>query len=171
MSKQRTRVASTAQIKDLDEANQALAEIGRLTIQIEAIDGKASEKIGKTKEEAAKAGEPARARITDLENALLNYAEYYKGELFKDKKTIPLAYGNIGYRLSTKVSIKRATLDLLKKLFNGKGIRVKEEVDKEELKEWKDEELAQVDAVKVTHDTFFYEVNREEINKDLLKVG
>jgi phage host-nuclease inhibitor protein Gam len=171
MAKQRTRVASTAQIKTLDEANQALAEIGRLTIQIEAIDGKASEAIGKIKEKAAKDGEPARARITDLENALLNYAEYFKGELFKDRKTIPLAYGNIGYRLSTKVSIRKSTLDLLKKLFSGRGIRVKEEVDKDDLKEWKDEELAQVDATKLTQDTFFYEVNRDEINKDLLKAA
>lgn len=171
MAKQRTRVASTAQIKSLDEANLALAEIGNLTIQIEAIDGKASEKIGKIKEDAAKSGEAARVRIMELENALLNYAEYYKGDLFKDKKTIPLAYGNIGYRLSTKVSIKKVTIELLKKLFDGRGIRVKEEVDKEQLKEWKDEELAQVDAIKVTQDTFFYEVNRDEVNKDLLKAG
>ncbi|MBN2157887.1 MAG: host-nuclease inhibitor Gam family protein [Spirochaetes bacterium] len=171
MAKQRTRIASTAQIKSLNEANEALAEIGRLTLNIEAIDGKASEAIGKTKEKAAKDGEASRARIQDLENALLNYAEYYKGDLFKDRKSIPLSYGTIGYRMSTKVSIKKATLDLLRKLFEGRGIRVKEEVDKDALKEWKDEDLAQVDAVKVTQDTFFYEVNRDEINKDLMKVS
>lgn len=171
MAKQRTRVTTTAQIKSLDDANQALAEIGALTIQIEAIDGKASEKIGKIKEEAAKAGEAARNRIQDLENALLNYAEYFKGDLFKDKKSLGLSYGTIGYRLSTKVSIKKSTLDLLRKLFDGAGVRIKEEVDKDQLKEWPDEDLAQVDAAKLTHDTFYYEVNRDEVNKNLMRAG
>ena len=171
MPKTRTRLTSTEQIRDLDEANQAIAEIGRLTMQIESIDGKASEKIGKIKEDAARAGEPARERIKELESALLLYAEYNKGDLFKDRKSIPLSYGTIGYRLSTRVSVKRTTLELLKKLFKGKGVRIKEEVDKEELLTWKDEDLAQVDAAKLVQDTFFYEVNREEVNKDLLKAG
>lgn len=171
MTKTRKRIEGAAQIKSLDDANQALAEIGRLTMRLEAIDGKAAEKIGKIKEEAAKAGEEARERIKDLEAALTLYAEYNKSELFKDKKSIPLSYGIIGYRLSTKVSIKRTTLELLKKLFGGKGIRIKEEVDKEELKDWLDSDLAQVDAAKVTQDTFYYEVNRDEVNKDLMRAS
>jgi phage host-nuclease inhibitor protein Gam len=169
--KTRKRIEGTIQIKSLDDANLALAEIGRLTMQLEAIDGKAAEKIGKIKEEAAKKGEEARNRIKDIENALTLFAEYNKGELFKDKKTIPLSYGIIGYRLSTKISIKHSTLELLKKLFGGKGVRIKEEVDKEQLKDWDDADLAQVDAAKVTKDTFFYEVNRDEINKELIRVS
>lgn len=171
MPKTRTRITSKDQIKDLDGANQAIAEIGRLTMQIEAIDGKASEKIGKIKDQAARDGESARNRIKVIESALLLYAEYNKGDLFKDRKSIDLSYGTIGYRLSTKISIKRTTMDLLKKLFGGKGVRIKEEVDKEELAAWQNEDLAQVDAARVTQDTFFYEVNREEINKDLLRAG
>jgi len=171
MSKTRKRIEESIQVKSLDDANQALAEIGRLTMQLEAIDGKAAEKIGKIKEDAAAKGEEARNRIKDLENAVTIFAEYNKGELFKDKKSIPLSYGSIGYRLSTKVSVKRSTLELLTKLFGGKGIRVKEEVDKEQLKDWEDSDLAQVDAAKVTKDTFYYEVNREEINKDLMRAG
>jgi phage host-nuclease inhibitor protein Gam len=171
MTKTRKRIAGTAQIQSLEDANAALAEIGRLTLQIEAIDGKAAEKIGRIKEEAAVKGKEARDRIQDIEGALSLYADYNKAELFKDKKTIPLSYGEIGYRLSTKVSIKRTTLDLLKKLFPGRGLRIKEEVDKEQLKDWTDEELAQVDAAKVPQDMFFYVVNRDEVNKDLLRAG
>jgi phage host-nuclease inhibitor protein Gam len=159
------------QIKSLDDANQALAEIGRLTMRLEAIDGKAAEKIGKIKEEAAKNGEEFRERIKELESALALFSEYNKGDLFKDKKSISLSYGTIGFRLSTKISIKSSTLDLLKKLFGGKGVRIKEEVDKEELKDWSDTDLAQVDAAKITKDIFFYEVNREEVNKDLMRAS
>jgi len=171
MSKTRKRIEGTARVKSLDDANQALAEIGRLTMQLEAIDGKAAEKIGKIKEDAAAKGAEARDRIKDLENALTIYSEYNKGELFKDRKSIPLSYGSIGYRLSTKVSVKKTTLELLQKLFNGKGTRTKEEVDKEQLKDWEDTDLAQVDAAKVTKDTFYYEVNRDEINKNLMRAG
>jgi phage host-nuclease inhibitor protein Gam len=170
MTATRKRIATPQQIKDLDEANLALAEIGKLELKLEAIDGKASERIGEIKEKAAKAGEDARNRIQELDSALALFAEYNKNELFKDKKTVPLSYGNIGFRLSTKVSTKKTTLELLKKLFPH-GIRVKEEIDKEEMKTWDDGQLAQVDAAKVEQDTFFYEVNREEVNKDLLKVG
>lgn len=171
MTKTRKRISGTMQIKSLDDANQALAEIGRLTMRLEAIDGKAAEKIGKIKEEAAKSGEEFRERIKELESALALYSEYNKGDLFKDKKSISLSYGTIGFRLSTKISIKRSTLELLKKLFGGKGVRIKEEVDKEELKDWPDTDLAQVDAAKITQDTFFYEVNREEVNKDLMRAS
>lgn len=171
MTKTRKRIEGSAQVKSLDDANQALAEIGRLTMQLEAIDGKAAEKIGKIKEDAAAKGAEARDRIKDLENALSIYSEYNKGELFKDRKSIPLSYGSIGYRLSTKVSVKKTTLELLQKLFNGKGTRTKEEVDKEQLKDWDDTDLAQVDAAKVTKDTFYYEVNRDEINKNLMRAG
>jgi len=170
MTTTRKRIATPQQVKDLDEANLALAEIGRLQMKLEAIDGKASEKIGKIKEAAAKEGESARERIQELDSALALYAEYNKRELFKEKKTIALSYGNIGFRLSTKVSIKKTTLELLRKLMPH-GIRFKEEIDKEEMKNWDDGQLAQVDAAKVETDTFFYEVNREQVNQDLLRVG
>ena len=170
MSETRKRIPAPQQIKDLAEANSALSEIGKLHLKLEAIDGKASERIGEIKEKAAKDGEEARNRIQELDSALALFAEYNKAELFKDKKTVPLSYGNIGFRLSTKVSVKKTTLELLKKLFPN-GLRIKEEINKDELKTWDDSQLKQVDAAKVEEDTFFYEVNREEVNKDLLKVG
>lgn len=169
MAKTRTRVATPQQVKNLDEANAALAEIGTLNAKLSVIDAVATKKIGAIKEKAANDGEEARDRIRELESALSLYAEYNKLELFKERKSVPLAYGTIGYRLSTKVSIKKTTLELLKKLFPGRGIRIKEEVDKEELKEWEDSALASVDAAKIETDTFFYEVNQEEVNADLLK--
>ena len=165
----RKSIPSPQQIKNLDEANTALAEIGSLQLQLEAIDGKGSEKIGAIKEKMAKDGEAARQRIQELDSALALYAEYNKQELFKDKKTVPLSYGNIGFRLSTKIKTKKTTQELLKKLFGGRGLRIKEEVDKEQLKEWTESELAQVDAAKVVEDTFFYEVNKEEVNQDMMK--
>lgn len=167
----RKRIPSPQQIKDLSDADQALAEIGSLELQLEAIDGEATKAIGKIKNDAAKAGEKHRNRIKELENALSLYAEYNKQELFKDKKTVELTYGQIGFRESTKVTVKKHTIELLKKLFPGRGVRVDEKVDKEDLRDFTDEELAQVDAAKVKEDVFGYTVNREEVNKNLLRAG
>lgn len=168
MAATRRRIAAPQQIKDLDDANKALSQIAEYQIRLESIDGNAAQEIGKLKERAAKEGEPFRQKIADLENALALYAEYNKQELFADKKTISLSWGDMGFRESTKVSVKKTTLELLKKLFAGRAVRVQEAVDKNELAKFQDEELAQVDAAKVTQDAFWYEVNRDEVNKSLM---
>jgi len=170
----RKKLSTPMEITTADEANAALREIGTLTIKLEAIDAKADQEIGKVKEKAALLGEEHRERITDLEDALSLFCKVNKHKLFNERKSIPLSYGIIGFRQSTSVKTKRTTLELVKKLFPDRiktAIRVKEEVNKEDLKEWADEELAQVDAAKVPEDKPFYEVNREEVNKNLLKAG
>jgi phage host-nuclease inhibitor protein Gam len=66
----RKRITSPQQIKNLDDANAALAEIGSLERRLEKIEGAASQRIGKIKEAAASAGEESRDRIKELESAL-----------------------------------------------------------------------------------------------------
>ncbi|MCB1172165.1 MAG: host-nuclease inhibitor Gam family protein [Leptospiraceae bacterium] len=156
------------QIKTIDDANSALADIARLQIQLEQIDNEASIEIGKIKERAAKDGKPIRDQIEALGNSLATFGEYNKDELFGDKRTVTVSYGIFGFRKSTKIRVKKTTLELLQKLFQGDGIRIKEEVDREALKDWDESDLAQVDAAKVTEDNFFYEVDREAINQNLL---
>jgi len=166
---ERKRISSPVQIQSLDEANAALSEIGKLILQLESIDGDADQKIGEIRDEAASKGEKLRDRIEELDNALALFGEYNKAELFKDKKSLELSYGLIGFRQSSKISIKKTTLEKIKAVFPDKGgIRIKEEVDKEALKDWTAPELAAVDAKKVVEDTFFREVNREQINIDML---
>jgi phage host-nuclease inhibitor protein Gam len=75
--------------------------------------------------------------------------------LFKDKKTVQLSFGNFGYRKSTSISVKKTTLELLKKLGLDRYIRVKEEPDKEAMADMDDEALAQADAVRKVKDDFF----------------
>lgn len=156
-------------IESLDSANLVLKEIGLLQRELESIDSEAHKLIAEIKEDAAKKGEPIRKRITDDSALLGAYAEYNRGELFKDKKTIQLSFGSFGYRKSTSISVKKTTLELLKKLKLDKYIRVKEEVDKEAMANLDDDTLAQVDSVRKVKDDFFCEADKEEINKELLK--
>ena len=144
-------------IKTLEDANLALKEIGLLEHELETIDGEANKKIAEIKADCAKQGEVYRKRITDL------------SALFKDRKSQKLSFGEFGYRKSTAISVKKTTLELLKKLKLDRYIRVKEEIDKDLMAEMSDESLAQVDAVRKVKDAFFCQANREEVNKELLK--
>jgi phage host-nuclease inhibitor protein Gam len=156
-------------INSLEDANLVLKEIGLLERELESIDGEAHKQVADIKAAAVKKGEGLRKRIIDNAALLGAYAEYNRSELFKERKSVDLVFGSFGYRKSTSVSVKKTTLELLKKLNLDKYIRLKEEADKEAMAAMTDEELAQVDAVRKVKDDFFCEANKEEINKELLK--
>jgi phage host-nuclease inhibitor protein Gam len=160
----------TGKIKTLEEANLVLKEIGMLEHELDAIDAECDKQIAQVKEDAAKQGDGLRKRILDLTATLGLYAQYNRDELFRDRKSIDLPFGKIGFRQSTSIRINtKTTLELLRKLGLKDCIRIKEEPDKEAMGELEDEVLAQVDAVRKVEDKFFAETNKEEINKELLK--
>ena len=156
-------------IETLDQANLVLKEIGILERELESIDSEAHKQIAEIKEEAVKKGQNIRKRISDDSESLGAFAAYNKNEIFKERKSIQLSFGSFGYRKSTSISVKKTTLELLKKLNLDKYIRVKEEPDKDAMANLDDETLAQVDSVRKVKDDFFCEADKEEINKELLK--
>lgn len=158
-------------IENIDQADEALRRIADLTIEIEAIDGKREKQIANIKEKAAIEGKPYRDEVTSLGNALSAYAEYNKEDLFTKKKTQVLKFGEFGFRKSTKIRVSRIknTLEKLKELFDGKGIRSKEEVDKDELKTWPESDLVKVGVSKIEEENFWYETNKDRVNEDILR--
>lgn len=159
----------TGKLNSLDDVDLALKEIGMAEKELEAIDAKAAKEIAVIKERAAKEGEDLRRKVQDTAAKIAAYAEYNKGELFKDKKSVELTFGMFGYRKSTSIHVKKTTLELLKKLGFTGCIRLKEEPDKEAMSNLSDEELKTVDACRKIKDDFFCEANLDEVNKDLLK--
>jgi phage host-nuclease inhibitor protein Gam len=158
-----------AKIDNLEDANLVLKEIGLLERELEAIDAEAHKKLSEIKGEAVKEGEPVRKRLANLSALLGAFAEYNKDDLFKDKKTVELTFGIFGYRKSTSITVRKTTVELLRKLNLVQYIRIKEEPDREAMASMEDEQLAQVDAVRKVKDDFFCEADKEEINKELLK--
>jgi len=156
-------------IETLDQANLVLKEIGLLEKELEIIDGDAHKRIAEIKAEAAHAGEAIRKRIVDASARLGAFAAYNRDELFKDKKSVQLSFGAFGYRKSTSISVKKTTLELLKKLGLYTYILTKEEPSKEAMADMDDEMLAQVDAVRKVKNDFYCEADKEEINKELLR--
>lgn len=192
----RIKTANSGKIESLDDVNMALKDIGLAQKELDAIDAKANAEIAKIKEKALKDGESLRTKITESASKIQSYAEYNKDELFKDAKSIELSFGKIGYRKSTKISVKKTTLDMLKKLLDGRKlelekaeseekrnaitvlitkiqscIRVKEEPNKESLGLMDNAFLQIVGASRKITNDFFCEANIEEVNKDLLTQG
>lgn len=188
--------SDNGKIESLEEVDLTLKEIGIAEQQLAAIDAKCNEAIAKLKEKALKDGESLRNSINAKVEKIQSFAEYNKNELFKDAKSIELNFGKIGYRKSTKISVKKTTLELLKKILAGKKlliqetqeeekknllvematrieacIRVKEEVNKEALGLMDDSFLPEVGACRKVTNDFFCEATPEEVNKDLLKAG
>lgn len=98
-------------IESLEQVNLALRDIGQAEKKLALIDAKANEEISKLKEKALKEGEENRKFITETVAKIQAYAEYNRSELFKDTKSLELAFGKIGYRKSTKISVKKQPLN------------------------------------------------------------
>lgn len=163
----------TGKLESLEDVNLALRDIGLAERELTQIDTEAHKKIAEIKTAAAEKGEALRKRIAELSTKIQAYSDYNRDELFKDRKTVELSFGIFGYRKSTKISVKKTTLELLKTLAEKKRsllkcVRIKEEVDKDELGKLDNETLLQVDAVRKTSDDFFCEANTEEVNRELL---
>jgi phage host-nuclease inhibitor protein Gam len=169
MPKAKTRVIVET-IGTLEEANLVLKEIGLLVRQLEALDAETHKCINKIKEDALKAGAPARERLARAEQLISDYAKSNKKSLFKDARSVKLAFGSFGFRKSTSISIKDTTLALLKKWKMPSLITVKETPNKEALALQDDKFLAKVDAVRKEKENFFCEPDMEEVNKLLKKL-
>ncbi len=174
--KRPAKSSSLSKIKDLNQADLCLRKIGEIQSQLDEIDSETAAKITKIKDEAASTGKHLRKALLDLEQSLLSYAEYNKDDLFTNKRSVKLVYGRLAFHRSIKIYIKKqpeekSTLYLLKVIFDGEGIRIKEEVNKDELKEWSAGKLSQVGAKREEHDNFSYELDRETVNEALLAVG
>ena len=152
-------------IKDTGAVNAALAEMAQINREMSAIDLKMNESIDQLKGEAEVQKSRFEHRLAGLEAGLMAYGEFNK-DLFEEKRTHQYTYGTLGYRKSTEVKPKgkgtwKEVLGQLQKFKFIDAIRIKEEVDKEELLKWPTERLEVIGVVRHTKDTFFYELDQE----------
>jgi phage host-nuclease inhibitor protein Gam len=159
----RKRVESS--VKDWAGVDQVLLEIGQIDRQIESAEAQAQEGIEAIRTEAVKLVKPWQEQKAALELQLRAFCEAHRGEI--KGKSKPLNFGTVSFRLSTKIVIRgvQACIDGLKALGLAAYVRVKEQPDKEKMKDLDDAILAQVGASRKTEDAFGYEVNRERVKE------
>jgi hypothetical protein len=172
----RTKPNPAFLIGDLDAADKALARLAEIRRAVEAEEAKLNETIDKMK---APAKERLAAKLPNgaIEAALGTFAEAKKGDLFARLRSQALNFGTIGFRRSSEVkpapkNTWGGILERLKALVTGEpgdpftaAIRVKEDVNRDVLKEWPEERLSTVGARIVAKDVFFYDLRAEEIKE------
>ena len=166
----RKKPGNEFKIKSLDEVNAALEEIAKLQRYIKAVEADMNGDIDAIKAGAESVAAQHMEKLTALEAGIQAYAEYNKAELFRNKKSIPLNFGVIGFRMSQKLKPAPKTtwkriLEILKEQGLKSAIRVKEDVNKDVLGEWSDERLESVNVQRVRKDQFWYEVAEEELKE------
>ncbi len=181
-------------VESLEDVELALTEIRNAENEIFKIDSAADVQIAKIRDKAAKDGEKYRNSIQAAVAKVQAYADYNRDELFKKSKSVELENGTFGYRQSTKVSVKKATAELLHKLIEQKTeelktetdrtikaqlkediaklevcIKVEEKLQKKAIGELSDSDRLAIQAQKIVVDQFFCETKKEEVNQELLK--
>lgn len=164
----RRKPAPVYPVKSLTEANEALKEIANLSRGINVIETHMNEDIDSIKAQAAEETAPLKARMAALENGLMFFSEAQKEDLFREKRSVELDYGSLGYRRSTALTTAKGTtwkqvLGKLEELQFTEAIRIKREPDKDVLAKWAPERLNLIGVVTVNKDTFWYELNQEKL--------
>ncbi len=159
----RKRIEGT-QLQGWDDVDATLAQIGQADRELQLIEAAANERIEGCKQAMKQAAQPVLDRKAALELAVKEYCDANRAE-FAKVKTKTLTFGEVGYRTSTKIMIKRVaeTLQALKDLAFAACIRTKEEPDKEAMKALTDEQLAEVGAARKVENVFGYTINQERL--------
>lgn len=160
----RKRISSEPALQTWDEVDTCLRNIGEIDRELALLEADQQERIDAIRAATKAAAEPLQNKKLGLEMAIKEFAEANRAEFIK-AKTRELTFGSVGFRLSSRVVIKRVadTLAALKDLQLTQCIRVKEECDKEAMKNLPLETLIAVGATLKTEDAFGYEIKRDAI--------
>ncbi|MEO5334124.1 MAG: host-nuclease inhibitor Gam family protein [Magnetococcus sp. YQC-5] len=163
-------------VRDLQQANAALGEIAQLQRNIDIIEADMNDSIDRIKRASDAFAAPRRSRLEALANGLLAFAEFNKEILFDKKRGLELSFGTLGFRRSSEIKPKgRGTwaqvLDKIKELGVGEAIRIREDVNREALRNWSEERLGLLGISRVDKDVFWYELKTENLDGEGMNVS
>ena len=154
-------------LKSWDEVNDSLKLIGEAQNAINTIEAELNDQITDLKT-AAKEKVKKHEDVIKINEALIQqYTTEHKDELKgKSKK---LAFGTLGFRLSTKLILPKAIKTVVESLQrNGMMdcLTTKVTVNKEVLKTYDEAEILNVGASLESEDTFWYETDRHTVQDE-----
>ena len=168
MAKAERIKASPHIVGSLTEAEEAMRELASLERRRQAIASKLNERVDELKNQAKAESACLEAQKKAIADALGTYLQMHRAEVLKDRKSVELTFGVMGFRASTSICQMRGvnaemTLERLKDAGLLEGIRTKEELDKDIMRGWPDDRLAQVGLVRQEKDQFFVELKQEKL--------
>ena len=147
-----------------DEVDNSLKRLGELQIKKSKIEGNLNEKINELKVKSQAECTPIITEIKQIEKEIARFCEQNK-ESFVNKRNRKLNFGVISYRLTEKVVCNsvQSVIKSLKLLCLDHCLRVKEELDKDKIKELDTNTLTKIGVSIVKEDKLTIEPNIIEI--------
>lgn len=166
----RTRVIEEPTLKSWEDVNDALRQIAEAQIAVDEIESTMQKQILGAKKVAEQQSKPFNDEVARLEREIKTFVTDHRDELGK-VKTKSLTFGEVGFRLSTSISLPRAKdklEDIIRKLKSRKMtdcIVTEEKVSKEALKKYGEDTVNAVGATWKQSDVFGYEVNLDKLQQ------
>jgi phage host-nuclease inhibitor protein Gam len=159
----RVRINDESVLKTWEDVDITLKEIAECELEIENITTLMNQQIHDVKLESEMKAKPLQERIEKLGFYVKTFVEENKAEL--DGKTKQLNFGKTGFRLSTKLVLRKvdAVLENIKRFKMDDCITVKESINKDVLKKYPEEDIIKVGGTLKKEDVFWYETEREKL--------
>ena len=170
----RKRVVEAPSLHSWEDVNDALRQIAEAQIALGEIQSDMQKQILGARKVAEEQSKPINDNVAKLEREIKSFVTDHRDEMGKTKSVV-LTFGEVGFRLSTSVSLPRAKEKLeeiirrLKSRQMTDCIVVEEKVSKEALKKYGEDTVNAVGATWKQSDVFGYEVNIAKLEQ--IKAG
>ena len=170
----RKRVVEAPSLHSWEDVNDALRQIAEAQIALGEIQSDMQKQILGAQKVAEEQSKPLNDNVAKLEREIKSFVTDLRDEMGKTKSMV-LTFGEVGFRLSTSVSLPRAKEKLeeiirrLKSRQMTDCIVVEEKVSKEALKKYGEDTVNAVGATWKQSDVFGYEVNIAKLEQ--IKAG
>lgn len=170
----RKRVVEAPSLHSWEDVNDALRQIAEAQIALGEIQSDMQKQILGAQKVAEEQSKPLNDNVAKLEREIKSFVTDHRDEMGKTKSVV-LTFGEVGFRLSTSVSLPRAKEKLeeiirrLKSRQMTDCIVVEEKVSKEALKKYGEDTVNAVGATWKQSDAFGYEVNIAKLEQ--IKAG
>lgn len=163
----RKKIESLIKLHGWEECDEALREIGEHTRDLTMIDNAMNEQMATAKAVAADKARPLHEKVAQLELALEDYATAHRSDMGKAKSKA-LNFGIISFRRSTKISLPSAAEKVAAIIAKLRQLGMDEcvveppaKVDKDALRKYGADKVAEVGGTLISKDVFGYEVIQE----------
>ena len=170
----RKRVVEAPSLHSWEDVNDALRQIAEAQLALGEIQSDMQKQILGAQKVAEEQSKPLNDNVAKLEREIKSFVTDHRDEMGKTKSVV-LTFGEVGFRLSTSVSLPRAKEKLeeiirrLKSRQMTDCIVVEEKVSKEALKKYGEDTVNTVGATWKQSDVFGYEVNIAKLEQ--IKAG
>lgn len=170
----RKRVVEAPSLHSWEDVNDALRQIAEAQIALGEIQSDMQKQILGAQKVAEEQSKPLNDNVAKLEREIKSFVTDHRDEMGKTKSMV-LTFGEVGFRLSTSVSLPRAKEKLeeiirrLKSRQMTDCIVVEEKVSKEALKKYGEDTVNAMGATWKQSDVFGYEVNIAKLEQ--IKAG